>query len=62
MELSPRLLAFLEFEMRQIVEDRTRDSEDRAHASSVLGRIEGEMEWEESQHENGDVDAAELFA
>ena len=40
MDLNPRLLAFLEHEMKQIVEDRERDREDRNHASTVLGRIE----------------------
>ncbi|WP_158413929.1 hypothetical protein [Halorubrum sp. GN11_10-6_MGM] len=49
MDLNPRLLAFLEHEMKQIVEDRKRDPEDRSHASAVLERIEGEIEWEEEQ-------------
>lgn len=62
MELTPRLLAFLAHEMEEIKDDKSRDSEDRHHASSVLGRIEGEMEWEQNQHLNGDADPEELFA
>ncbi|MBX0323027.1 hypothetical protein EGH21_08310 [Halomicroarcula sp. F13] len=62
MELNPRLLAFLEHEMQNIMDDPDRDDEDRAHASTILGRVEGEIEWEEEQAYNGDVDATELFS
>ncbi len=62
MDLNTRLLAFLEHEMQQIVDDRDRDSEDRHNASTILGRIEGEMEWEQEQIKNGDVDAEKLLS
>jgi hypothetical protein len=63
MDLTLRQLAFLEHEMEQIIDDSTRDSEDRSHASSILGRIEGEIEWEEEQHDelNGS-EPTELFS
>ena len=51
MEFSPRILAFLQYEMREIKNDRDRPQEERTHASTVLGRIEGEIEWEEEQCE-----------
>ena len=60
MELSLRLLAFLEHEMEKIKNDQERDTEDRHHASSVLGRIEADLEWEQDQHtdqEKPNVDA-----
>jgi hypothetical protein len=53
MELSPRLLAFLKHEMEQIKDDPERDMEDRSHASSVLGKVEGEVEWEKGLKKNG---------
>lgn len=62
MDFTPRQLAFLEHEMTQIIEADDRDGEDKAHASSVLGRVEGEIEWEKEQHQNGVDDSAELFA
>jgi hypothetical protein len=62
MDLSPRLLAFLEHEMKQIMEDPDRDLEDREHASTVLGRIEGEIEYEKEQQLKEDAEASELFA
>jgi|GEM_PF-2810573 hypothetical protein len=62
MELTPRLLAFLEHEMEQIKDDRDRRAEDRKHASSVLGRIEGEIAWEKKQHKNDDVNTSELLS
>ena len=51
MDLTLRQLVFLEHEMEQIMDSDERDSEDRSHASSILGRIEGEIEWEEEQHD-----------
>lgn len=51
--------------MKQIKEDSTRDMEDREHASTVLGCIEGEIEWEKEQNSdlNGsDLDVGELFS
>ena len=60
MNLNPRLLAFLEHEMRKIKNDRSRPGEDRKHASSVLGRIEEEIEINEESHE--DLNAEELFS
>lgn len=62
MDLSPRLLAFLEYEMKQIKNDPDRRSEDRTHASTVLGRIEGEIEWEKERHPNGNSTPEELFS
>ena len=64
MNLTPRQLVFLKDEMEKIVDSKDRDSEDRSHASSVLGRIEGELEWEEEQHEeaNGAEKPTELFS
>lgn len=64
MNLTPRQLAFLEHEMEEIKNDSDRDSEDRSHASSVLGRIEGELEWEEEQHKevNDSESPTELFS
>lgn len=62
MDLSPRLLAFLEYEMKQIKNDQSRPSDDRAQASTILGRIEGEIEWEEEQHTNGNFNSVELFS
>jgi hypothetical protein len=50
MELSPRLLAFLEYEMKQIKNDKSRSGEDRKHASTILGCVEGELEWEEERN------------
>ena len=60
MDLNPRLLTFLKYEMEQIKDDADRPGEDRKHASTVLGRIEGELEWEEEQHE--ELNAPELFS
>ena len=62
MNLTPRQLAFLEHELTQIIEADDRDHEDKAHASSILGRVEGEIEWEKEQQLNGDAEAEELFA
>ena len=50
MDLTPRQLAFLEHEMKVIVDDSDRDSEDRSHASGILERIEGELERKEESH------------
>jgi hypothetical protein len=63
MNLTPRQLALLEHEMGEIKNDSDRDSEDRSHASSILSHIEGELEWEEEQHDelNGN-EATELFS
>ena len=58
MDFSPRILAFLEYEMEQIRNDPTRDMEDREHASTVLGRIEGEFDWENQQ--KNDLDGSEF--
>lgn len=64
MNLTLRQLVFLEHEMEKIVDSKDRDSEDRSHASSILGRIEGEIEWEEEQHEefNGSDNPTEQFS
>jgi hypothetical protein len=48
--------------MKQIMEDSRRDLEDREHASTVLGRIEGEIEYEKEQQLKEDAEASELFA
>ena len=60
MDLNPRLLSFLKHEMEQIKDDKDRPGEDRKHASSVLGRIEGEIEMNKESHE--EVNAKELFS
>ena len=60
MNLTLRQLVFLEHEMEKIADSKDRDSEDRSHASSVLERIEGEIEWEEEQH--GDLNAPDLLS
>ncbi|WP_218927243.1 hypothetical protein [Halosimplex rubrum] len=54
MDLSPppRLLAFLKHEMEEIKNDPDRSLEDRNHASSVLGKVNGEIEWEKEQNRN----------
>ena len=57
MDLTLRQLVFLEHEMTQIIESDDRDYEDKSHASSILGRVEGEIEWEEEQTYNGERDA-----
>ena len=64
MDLTLRQLVFLEHEMEKIVDSKDRDSEDRSHASSILGRIEGEIEWEEEQHDdvNSNGKPTELFS
>lgn len=60
MDLSPHTLAFLEHEMKQIKGDPTRDSEEQAHASTVLRRIEWEME--QDQETNDDFEVSELLS
>ena len=50
MNLTLRQLVFLEHEMEQIVDSKDRDSEDRSHTSSVLERIEEELQRKEEQH------------
>lgn len=64
MELTVRQLAFLEHEMTEIKNDRNRPSEDRSHASSVLGRIEEVIEHEKEENAEGTVEAeaTELFS
>jgi len=61
MDFSPRILAFLEHEMKEIKNDPTRSGADRKHASTVLGRIEGELEWEAEHNLNGSDETPELF-
>lgn len=61
MELSPRLLAFLEYEMKEIKNDRDRDNEDRQHASSILGKVQAELEGDHNSDQS-DVRATELFS
>lgn len=51
MNIGPDLLAFLEREMEAIVADRGRDQEARRHASAILGRVRGELEWNLDQRE-----------
>lgn len=64
MNLTLRQLVFLEHEMEKIVDSKDRDSEDRSYVSSILGRIEGEIEWEKEKHEqqNGSDKPTELFS
>lgn len=50
MNLTLRQLVFLEHEMEKIVDSKDRDSGDRSHASSVLERIEEELQRKEEQH------------
>jgi len=60
MEFNPRILAFLQYEMKQIKNNPNRDTEDREHASTVLGCIEGELEYRE-EHYNGETNPTELL-
>lgn len=53
MELHPRELAFLENEMENIIEAEDRRHSEKEHASTILGRVRGEIEWEAEQHTNG---------
>lgn len=53
MDLNPRLLAFLKYELKQIQDDRDRAGEDRKMASTLVGRIEAEIEKQENTHLNG---------
>lgn len=62
MDFIPRQLAFLEHEMQQIKDDPEREGSERSHASSVLGKVEGELEFKEEQSLNGQTDAEELFS
>lgn len=62
MDFSPRILAFLEHELREIKDDRERPQEDRKHASTALGRIEGQIELNEEAHENQKKDSKPIFA
>lgn len=61
MDLTPRQLAFLEHEMKQIIESDDRDYEDKSHASTILGRVNGDIEWEKEQHLNGNTTTDEIF-
>ncbi|WP_020220974.1 hypothetical protein [Halarchaeum acidiphilum] len=60
MELTPRQLAFLEHEMKKIMDDDSRRQSEKSHASSVLGRIEGELESEAYENQTGSADKDEL--
>lgn len=62
MDLNPRLLAFLEHEMKKIKNDKNRRSEIRHNASSVLGRVEADLEMEHKKHAESNIDTDELFA
>lgn len=64
MNLTLRQLVFLEHEMEKIADSKDRDSEDRSHASSVLERIEGEIEWEQERYKevNEFESPTELFS
>lgn len=62
MEFSPRILAFLEHEMREIKNDTSRANEDRSHASTVLGRIEGEIEMNQRQQQKQEQESDGLFS
>ncbi|WP_158283848.1 hypothetical protein [Halorubrum sp. PV6] len=50
MDLTLRQLVFLEHEMEKIVNSKDRDSEGRSYASSVLERVEEELQRKEGQH------------
>lgn len=60
MDFSPPVLAFLEHEMTQITDDSTRDATEQAHAATVLGRIEWEME--QTRDTNDDREVSELLS
>lgn len=62
MDLTTRQLAFLEYEMGAIMESDDRTQEEKSHASSVLGRVEGEIEWQSQDKPNTDSDPDALFA
>jgi hypothetical protein len=50
MELSNPELAFIEAELESIMDDPSRDGEDRMFASSILGKVQGDVEFEKDQH------------
>lgn len=50
MDLSAPELAFIEAEMKSIMNDDSRDGEDRMYASAVLGKAEGDIEFEKESH------------
>lgn len=50
MELSPRVLVWLQHEMEGIKNDPSCCGEDRKHASSMIGHIEEELEYRERSH------------
>lgn len=52
MNLAPRELAFLEHEMNLLKDDSSASGEVRMLASAILGKVEGEIEWEKNQHLN----------
>ena len=61
MGFSPRILAFLEHEMREIKDVKDRRQEDRKHASTVLGRTEGETETNKRRNAESEG-SQELFS
>jgi hypothetical protein len=54
MELNLRQYAFLKNEMGSIKDDSSRHSEDRHLAAEIMGKAEGEIEWEEQIAYNGE--------
>lgn len=54
MDLNARQYAFLQLEMSSIKEDSSRHSEDRHLAAEIMGKAEGELEWEAEQNYNGE--------
>lgn len=64
MDLTTRQLAWLHHEMEEVL-NSDRPDEDKAIASSIYGRAQGELEWEEQQQYNGtpsEPDAEQLFS
>jgi hypothetical protein len=59
MNLSVRHFAFIRQEMEQIKDDSARHSEDRHLAAEIMGKAQGEIEWEESLNYNGEPERIE---
>jgi hypothetical protein len=59
MNLSVRHFAFIRQEMKEIKDDVSRHSEERHLAAEIMGKVEGEIEWEESLNYNGEPEHIE---
>lgn len=52
-QLDSRELGFIEQEMAEIKNDKSRHSEERHLAAELVGKARGEIEWEEEIQYNG---------